>query len=304
MPKKQSIFSKITNWVKKIQGRILRNSFIRFLMRVMGEMNEHDGTNMAAGVAFYAFLSLFPLLLGLIGLLGLFLPSQSVQDQILNFMQSNIPGAQDIISNNIHNIIQLRGTLGAIAIIGLLWSGSGILSAGGHAINRAWNIPKELQFYLKKPRDIGLTIGLGILFFLSLSASAVITIVQIGSIPIVGKFFVQLLLFLIAFALAFVIFLILFKVIPNTQTYWRHIWPGALFTAILFEIGRFVFFYYITNFGHYQAIYGAIGSVIAVLLWIYYSAILVILGAELTSEYSRLRRGIGKGRHSHSIAKA
>lgn len=234
--------------------------------------------------------------------MGLVLPSQQVQVQIFSFIQNNIPGATDVIENNIRDVIELRGTLGIISIALLLWTGSGVLSAAGHAINRAWDIPRELQFYLKKPRDIGLTIGLGILFFLSLGASAILTFVPVGSIPIVGSYFVQIFIRVVAFALAFIIFLLLFKIIPNTKTYWRHIWPGAFFTAILFEIGRVVFLYYVNNFTNYQAVYGAIGSVIAILVWIYYSAILVILGAEFTAEYSRLRRGIGKGAHSHAVA--
>ncbi len=303
MPRKISLAGKIAGSMNKVKARIIKIGFVRFMMRVMKEMKEDHGTNLAAAVAYYVFLSIFPLLLGLIGLFGLFLPSQGVQDQILNYIGNNLPGSQDVIENNIRSIVAVRGTLGIIGILGLLWAGSGIMSAVGHAINRAWDIPYELPFYLKKPRDIGLTIGLGILITLSLGASAILTFVPVESIPLVGSYFAQLLLRVGAFALAFIIFLILFKVIPNTHTYWRNIWPGALLTAFLFQIGRAILFYYINNFGNYQEVYGLIGSVIAILVWIYYSAILVILGAELTSEYSRLRRGIRRGIYSHGLAK-
>jgi len=298
----RSLFNKLIAKFNRIKDRVMQNALVRFLLRVIAELTEHDGTNMAAGVAFYVFLSIFPLLLGLIGLLGIFLPSETVQEQIFTFIQNNVPGATDIISNNIRNIINFRGALGVIGIVGLLWSGSNIVSAGGHAINRAWNIQTEMQFYLKKPRDIGLTIGLGLLFVLSLSASAIFSFVPVGSVPLVGNSLVQAFLFIVSYALVFVVFLMLFKVMPNTKTYWRHIWPGAFFTATLFVIGRAVFFFYINNFGDYQQVYGAVGSVIAVLLFIYYSAIIIILGAEVTSEYSRLRRGIGRGGHSHPTA--
>jgi membrane protein len=303
MPQKNKYFYKITTSLKRIQNHILSVRFIRFMMRVIQEMGDDNGTNMAASVAYYAFLSLFPLLLGLIGFLGLILPSQSVQNQIFSYIQNNLPGARDIIENNIRQVIQLRGALGIIGIIGLLWSGSTLMSTLGSAINLAWDIPRQIPFYLQKLRDIGLTIGLGILFFISLASSAILNFIPVGSIPIVGSYFVQLFLRIVAFALAFVIFLILFKVMPNTKSYWRHIWPGALFTAVLFEIGRVIFLYYINNFTNYQAVYGTIGSVIALLVWIYYSAVMVIIGAEFTAEYSRLRRGIGKGTRSHSMAK-
>jgi membrane protein len=298
----ESFFQRSRAKIKNIQEQILGIRFIKFIMRVMTEMSQDDGTNMAAGIAYYAFLSIFPLILGLIGLLGLFLPSQTVQTQIFSFIQQNLPGAGSVVEENVRNVIQLRGTLGIIGILGLLWTGSGIISAAGHAINRAWDINKELQFYLKKPRDLGLTIGLGTLFFLSLGSGAIFSFVPVGSIPFIGEYAVQFVLRILSFILAFIIFLILFKVIPNTKTWWRHIWVGAVFTALLFEIGRIAFLFYIDNFGNYQMVYGTIGSVIALLIWIYYSAIIVILGAELTAEYSRLRRGVSKGTHSHTSA--
>jgi membrane protein len=303
MPSINTWKNRILSRFERLKNRLLGFGLIKFLWRVMQEMSQDDGTNMAAGIAYYAFLSIFPLLLGIIGLLGLFLPSQAVQDQIFSFVQDNIPGAVEVIENNIRNVIQLRGALGIIGILGLLWTGSGLLSAAGHSINRAWDIPRELPFYIKKARDVGLTIGLSILFFLSLGAGAILSFIPVGEIPVVGNYFIQIFLRFVSFSLAFVIFLILFKIMPNTRTYWRHIWPGALFTALLFEIGRVAILYYINNFANFQAVYGVIGSVIALLVWIYYSAIIIILGAEFTAEYSRLRRGIARGGHSHSTAK-
>lgn len=297
----------VNSWINRtknrfirIKRRLLSISLVKFLLRVWSEMSRDDGIHMAAGIAYYAFLSLFPLLLGLIGLLGLVLPSQAVQDQIFSFVQDNIPGAVDVIENNIRNVIQLRGVLGIVGIVGLLWTGSGLLSAYGHSINQAWDISRELPFYLKKLRDIGLTVGLGILFFLSLGSGAVLDFVPVGEIPVAGNYLVRIFLRIVSFSLAFVIFLILFKIMPNTRTYWRHIWPGALVTALLFEIGRAAIQFYINNFGNYQAVYGAIASVIALLVWIYYSAIIGILGAEFTAEYSRRQQGIRRRSHSHS----
>lgn len=172
-----------------------------------------------------------------------------------------------------------------------------------NAINRAWEIPRLLQFYLRKPRDIGLTLGIGVLFLLSIGASDIFSVVHLTSLPVIGAYTIQIGTRAIAFVLVFLVFLILFKLIPNTRTYWRHVWPGALFTAILFEIGRSIFVYYINNFANYQLVYGTVGSVIAVLVWIYYSAFILIVGAELTAEYSRMRRGVNSGVRSQSIAK-
>ena len=293
----------ILRTLNRLKEGILENGLVKFLIRVFLEFGADDGSTMAAGISYYVFLAAFPLILALIGLFGFFLPSASLQEQLFAFFRNNIPGAVDVLQNNIEQVINLRGTLGIVGIIGLLWSGSGAMGAISHAINRSWDIDKELQFYLNIPRNIGLTIGIGILFFLSLGSSIIFNFVPVQDIPIIGATLLQIGIRIISFFLAWAVFLILFKIVPNTRTYWRHIWFGALVTAALFEVGRTLAFFYLNHFSNYQMVYGSIASVILLLVWIYYSAIIFIIGAELTSEYGRLRRGISRGVHSHSIAR-
>jgi membrane protein len=138
---------------------------------------------------------------------------------------------------------------------------------------------------------LGLTIGIGLLFLISMGASYIFNIIPLGSLPVVGSYAVQIGTRILGFIFSFVIFLTLFKIMPNARTYWRYVWPGALITAILFEIGRTVFGIYFNNFTNYALVYGTIGSIIAILVLIYYSAIILVLGVEVTAEYSRMRRG-------------
>ena len=106
----------------------------------------------------------------------------------------------------------------------------------------------------------------------------------------------MLLLRILSFVFNLAIFLMLYKVLPNTQTHWRFIWPGALVAALLFEGGKFLFVLYLDNFATFSAVYGSIGSVIALLLWAYVSAFILILGAEMSSEFGRMIRGIDRGK--------
>ncbi len=296
-------FKELAPKFHRLKDRILEIGLVKFLTRVFKEFGYDDGGTMAAGAAYYVFLSIFPLILLLIAIAGLFLPSQAVQEQLFSFFRSNIPGSEDVIQSNIQNIIRARGTLGTVGILGALWAGSGAVAAAARAINRAWDITTEMEFYLKKIRDIGLTLGLGILFILSLSAGAIFTLDFIRELPALGSVAVFIGSRVIAFLLSYAVFLILFKVVPNTRTYWRYTWFPALITAILFEIGRFLTFYYLTNLTDYEQVYGSVASVIVLLAWIYYSSIIVVLGAELTSEYGRMRRGISRGFPSHSVAR-
>jgi membrane protein len=279
---------------------------VDFSRRVFTTFVADEGTIMAAGSAYFLFLSLFPLIIGLIGLIGLFVSSQTVQAQLLAFLQNNAPAIADILESNIQNIIRLRGTLGIIGVVGLIWLGSSAVSTIGHAINIAWDIKKGLPYFPRKLRDIVFTFGLGILIFLSIIASGALSFSPLASVYFTvstsagGRFLIRVVVGLLAFLFAFAVFLILFKVMPNTRTYWRFTWLGALLTAIFFVAGQIVMFIYFDRFSDYTQIYGSIASIVVLLVWIYYSALIVIIGAEFTSEYSRMRRGISRGRHAHA----
>ncbi len=194
----------------------------------------------------------------------------------------------DLVKQTISDVIRLRGALGLISIITLLWSGSSLFSAVSHAINRAWNVAKERSFFINKARELGMALAVGVLFFISLGVTAVFSILAQVQFPDAG-----LLISLGSYALTFIltlgIFLLLYKYIPNTGTEWRFVWPGAVVAAVLFEIARHFFAFYIEHFGSYQLIYGSLGAIVILLVWIYYSAFIMLLGAEVGSELNHPR---------------
>jgi len=93
---------------------------------------------------------------------------------------------------------------------------------------------------------------------------------------------------LLAFLLVLAVFLLLYKLVPFTKTYWHYIWPGALLAAVLFEIARTLFVFYLENFANYQLIYGSIASIIILLVWIYYSAFIMVSGGDRVCPVSSL----------------
>jgi membrane protein len=171
-----------------------------------------------------------------------------------------------------------------------------MFSAVSRAINRAWDIRRYRPFYIRKPRELGMVFGIGLLFLLSLGASAIILILRrVLNLPAADLIIVNVGSWLVAFLLILAVFLLLYKLIPNTRTYWRYVWPGALLAAILFEIARTLFVFYLENFANYQLIYGSISSIIVLLVWIYYSAFIMILGAEFTFQYGHIRHSVTTG---------
>jgi membrane protein len=126
-------------------------------------------------VAYYAIISIFPLLLGLIAVFGFFLPSINLQNALLNFVGNNIPGATNILKENIDGIIRLRGVMSIISIVILFWGASALFGSISLAINRAWNINKNRHLFIRKASEIGMVFGTGMLFLLSLGTSTFIT---------------------------------------------------------------------------------------------------------------------------------
>lgn len=280
-------------------GRLLQIFPVELVIRTIQELGRNDATHLSAGIAYYSLLSLFPLLLGLIALLGTVLPSATVQKEIFEFLEANMPIAVDLVQRNITSVIQFRSKLGIISVGGLFWTGSLMFGAINRAINRAWNVHQDRPFYIRKLRDLGMALGISILFLLSQGVTAFFSVVQSFNLPrlpfpaIVPD--VTITSRIMAFFIILIIFLLLYKFIPNTKTHWRYIWTGALLAAFMFDASRNLFIFYLNHFAHYEIIYGSMASIIALLIWIFFSAFILIFGAALSAEYTRMRLGARRG---------
>ena len=282
--------------LQKAKDRLLKNPAVQLISRTAEGSGNHDTAQRAAGVAYYTVLSIFPLILGFIAVFGFFFPTVNLQDELLNYVGKNLPGATDILKQNIAGIVQLRGALSVLSIVILFWGGSGMFSAISLAINRAWEIRRHRPFFIRKASELGMAISTGILFLLSLGASALTSIARgVFDLSAAKLITVDIGSRLVAFLLILIVFMLLYKLIPNAKTYWRYVWPGALLAAALFEIARTLFVFYLENFANYQLIYGSITSIIALLVWIYYSAFIMILGAEFTHQYGRMHNSVTMG---------
>jgi membrane protein len=277
--------------------RLLKITAAQLIYRTLKGAGDHDAAQRAAGVAYYAILSLFPLLLGLISVFGFFLPSINLQDALLKFIGDNLPGSTDFFRENIVNTVKLRGAAGVVSVVLLFWGASALFSSVSLAINRAWDIRQyRRHFFIRKASELGMALSTGILFLLSVGATTAISILRgIFNLPVARLLIVDVGTRLAAFLLIFAAFLLLYKLIPNARTHWRYVWQGALLAAVLFEIARTAFIFYLEKFANYQLIYGSITSIIALLVWIYYSAFIMILGAEFTFQYDRLRQPAAAG---------
>ena len=226
--------------------------------------------------------------------------AEDVQERVVTFTSSFLPGSEQLIANNIDAVIGLRGALGLFSLLGLIWSGSAMFGALNRAINRAWDIHTDRPLYINKPRQFLMAMCVGALFALSVSCAALVRVVgdmAMLNAPVVGmvvnnsgRIFLQA----ASFTLVVLIFLLVYRFMPNTKTYWKYIWPGALVSAALFETAKNLFILYLER-SSYQNVYGSIAPVVVLLLWAYISSLIILLGAEICSEYERMKHNVERG---------
>ena len=279
---------------------------LRLVVRVVQELSDDDATHMAASVSYYAVLSLFPLVLGLSAIVGMVAQSPDRQEDVIEFIVDYLPGSEAFVRESLDGVIRFRATLGVVSsLLSLLWAGSAVFGSITRAVNRAWDVQKIPPFYKNKPRQLLMAGGITILFAFSLGITSVFqwaTSIELGGSnleDLVGGAVVAGILKIPAFLISLGIFASIYKVLPNTKTHWRYIWPGALVAGLLFEGGKNLFLWYLENFAEYDQLYGNVTSVIILMVWAYLSAFILILGAEISSEYGRMRRGVQRGRTIH-----
>lgn len=290
---------------RTVAQRLQRITVLRLIARTLQEMSDDDATHMAAAMSYYALVSLFPLTLGLISITSFFLEDAPTQQTIVDWVASFLPGSESLIEANIHVVLEARGTIGAFAIVGLFWTGSAVFGGITRSINRAWDVHTDRPLYLSKARQLVMALLTGLMFLFSTSIITFLriyeriayldfpyaeTLVSTSSVII---------LYASSFVLILAVFLMLYKFVPNTKTYWRYIWVGATVAAALFETTKNLFIWYLNTFTNFGSVYGTLASVVVLLLWAYVSGLILILGAELSSEYGRIRRGAERGMLLH-----
>ena len=287
--------------IRRIERRLMSNQVVESAYRTVREMSADDATHMAAGLAYYAVLSLFPLSVGLISLLGLLLEPKALEGEVFAFFETYLPVSKELLSANIAAAGNLHGFLGVISFFGLFWSASLMFGAITRSVNRAWDIHQDRPFYIDKVRNIVMALSVAPLFLLSVSTTAALQMLEGVDVPLgiattlLDNGVAETVSRILPFLFSLTIFLLVYKFTPNTQTHWRYIWPGALLAAVLFDVSKSIFVLYVDNYANYEQVYGSLASVIVLLAWTYFSGLILITGAEFTSEYERMRHDVERG---------
>ena len=286
-------------------------TFVRFILFAVDTTNEFLDKNcpyIAGAISFYTLFSMFPLLLAVISVLGYLGPStEAAQLELAMRLADIIPVSSDFIGETVAGVVSARAITGVASILGLFWAATAAFGAIRKGINAAWGIKTPRPFLKERLIDFALVLGAGTLLLAVLFSSPALAIAREATDVLApeSEFFNHLIWNfmsrLLLPGLGFVTFLVLYKFLPNTDVQLGHVWPGALAASIAFDAANLSFVYYVQNYGHYNLVYGSVGTILALLTWVYLSAIIVLLGALITSRYTAYVASLPEQRHSFRV---
>lgn len=271
-------------------NRINVNKSMIFGKMLFKRTMEHDVSGMAAQLAFFFLLSVFPLLIFLFTLVP-YLPI--TEDYIITYLSEYVPEeSMAIITSQLDRIMTSNSTLLSVGIIGTLWTASNALNGITKAFNVAYDIVDTRKYFFTRLISMALTIGMIFVFLLALLLPVFGRQIAIYIFSHLGidQAFLDIwdaVRWVLSTLVLFIMFLILYRVFPSVKLKRRLVLPGALFATVGWTIGSVGFSYYVNNFGNYSNTYGSLGGIIILMLWFYMLAFVIILGGEINAMGSR-----------------
>jgi membrane protein len=261
--------------------------------RAFDRWNDHNGGRLGAALAFYTLLSLAPLLIFIVAIVGFVFGKAQAQDWILQ-QATNLVGGQGATA--IHNMLVHHAhakpsegiAASIIGVVTLLFGASGVFVELRNGLDTVWDLHAPSAASIKgfartRLFSFGMVLAIGFLLLVSLIVSTVLAaIVRYFSqyIPF-PPWLLEVLNIVVSVYVIAGMFALIFKYVPETSLPWRQAWAGALFTSVFFTVGKVLLGLYLGIAGVGSA-YGAAGSLVAVVVWVYYSAQIFYYGAEMT----------------------
>ena len=277
-------------------------NIISFVKELFGEYGKDNAFSLGAALAYYTVFSIAPILFIIITITSLFFGEEAAQGTIDDEMGALLgeeagKQLQEIIAN-----VHATGDSWWATLIGigtLLFGATGVFNELKGSLNRIWELrekPKSSVWNWVQTRLLSFSVLLGMAFVLLVSLALNAVVLGLGDqlaelVPGLGELTIQLLSFVLSFIATAVVFALLFRFLPDARVAWRDIWMGALFSAILFTIGKVLIGFYIGNTSVTDT-FGAAGALAALMIWAYYNAQILFLGAEFAFVWAK-RHGRG-----------
>ncbi len=277
------------------------------MVRSAKEFAHDRCTSFAAAMSYYVLFSIFPLLLLVVGVGSLFVSDNSVRDELVDQISRVVvlsDEAEADLRDQLQRVAKGVGAIGILGLVGLMWSASLTMTALRAGLDVAWDVSRRRPFALGKLVDLIVVF----LFSAVLIGSVVLTALGGSLLDVSGAvhpILVRGASILLPIVLSFVTFLVIYRVLPAVRTRVGDVWIGALAAALLFEVAKTGLTIYFSNFSNYNVVYGSLGAVISFLFFVWVSSNIILFGAEMASEWPRVRAGLydddsasdGRGEH-------
>jgi membrane protein len=264
--------------------------------RAMKEASADNVPMLAGGVAYFAFLAIFPALIAAVSIYGLVAEPVTVAAQLRDTAAVLPESAQPLIADQLNAVVSTSGgalTIGLIvSVVAALWSASGGTGNLIKAVNIAYDEDESRGAIKLRGIALGLTVGAILFVLLTLGLVALVPIV-LDALPlgVVGRVLAQVVRWVLLIAVVVVALAVVYRVAPDRDApRFRWVSVGALVAALLWIIGSVGFSLYVNFFGNYNKTYGALGGVVVLMLWLYLTSYIVLLGAEINAESERQTR--------------
>ncbi len=274
--------ARLAGGVRPLRQRLQRVPVAGTALAVQKRYSEDSAGFLAAGMTYYGFLSLFPLLLLALSGLGYVLASRpDAQIEWTQRISESLPGLGALVGDNLSSLVEHRRGAGIIGLAGLVWSGRGVVSAASHGLARVFRLDEKANFFIKQAWMIGSLLGLGVL---ALAATAIGT--TAGGLRADG--FTPLIRVggtVLTLALDFTLFLVAYRVLAMRRgPSARLLWPGALLAAVGWTALKLAGGWYATRtVANAEAVYGTFAGTIGVLVLLYLASQLFMYGVELNA---------------------
>jgi inner membrane protein YhjD len=255
---------------------------IRRSVRMNERYSDDGGGYLSAAIAYYGFLSFFPLVLLALSVIGFVLDARpDLQERMQDAVAESVPGLEALVGRNLQTIADARAGAGVVGLVGLLWTGTGVVGAGRHAVRRVFRDGPPKGGWGDKVWLVGVTIGLGLIALVATGlAGTAASLDAGGSIGI----FVRLAGGVVAFGLDLGLFLLAYRVLGGKGKAWRRLLPGAIFAAVGWTILKLLGTWYAAmTVERSGSVYGPFAATIGVLVILYLAARLFVYGAELNA---------------------
>ncbi len=282
----------------------MKNNVWKFIKQVFSSWSEDNVASMAAALAYYTLFALTPLLIIAISLSGLFLGPEAARGQIVDQI-SGLVGhetgkqIQQMIESANKPVTALFAQV--LGLVMLIFGASGVFGEIQGGLNKIWGVKtnrKENWLALVKHRFLSFSMVLVVAFLLLISLLINVALTAFSDYAnlyfSVDKF-VLLLSFVFSFLITTLLFALFFKILPDAKIKWTDVWVGAFITSLLFSLGKFILGFYLYH-TDVASVFGAAGSLVMLLLWVYYASQIFFIGAEISKIIATRKRKVSPTR--------